>query len=211
MSVIAVVNPKGGAGKSTLATNLAGHFAANGEWTALGDIDPQLSSHGWLGIRPPVLAKIEAWLPERHALTKPPRGIEYAILDTPAGVDAEGLKQIAALADKLIVPLQPSIFDIYATQTFLEVLAKEKSIKRRHIEVAIVGMRVDARTKSAEQLHLFVEGLGFPVLTYLRDTQNYVQLAAHGLSLWDVAPSRVERDLEQWAALTDWARAKAKS
>lgn len=206
MSVIAVVNPKGGAGKSTLATNLAGHFAANGEWTALGDIDPQLSSHGWLGIRPPELAKIEAWLPERHALTRPPRGIEYAILDTPAGVDAEGLKQIATLADKLIVPLQPSIFDIYATQAFLEVLAKEKAIKRRHIEVAIVGMRVDARTKSAEQLHLFVEGLGLPVVTYLRDTQNYVQLAAHGLSLWDVAPSRVDRDLEQWAALTDWAR-----
>lgn len=206
MSVIAVVNPKGGVGKSTLATNLAGHFAANGEWTALGDIDPQLSSHGWLGIRPPELAKIESWLPERHALTKPPRGIEYAILDTPAGVDAEGLKQIAALADKLIVPLQPSIFDIYATQTFLELLAKEKAIKRRHIEVAIVGMRVDARTKSAEQLHLFVEGLGLPVVTYLRDTQNYVQLAAHGLSLWDVAPSRVDRDLEQWQALTDWAR-----
>ena len=206
MSVIAVVNPKGGAGKSTLATNLAGHFAANGEWTALGDIDPQLSSHGWLGIRPPELAKIEAWLPERHALTKPPRGIEYAILDTPAGVDAEGLKQIAALADKLIVPLQPSIFDIYATQAFLELLAKEKAVKRRHIEVAIVGMRVDARTKSAEQLHLFVEGLGLPVVTYLRDTQNYVQLAAHGLSLWDVAPSRVDRDLEQWVALTDWAR-----
>jgi len=206
MSVIAVVNPKGGAGKSTLATNLAGHFAANGEWTALGDIDPQRSSHGWLGIRPPELAKIESWLPERHALTRPPRGIEYAILDTPAGVDAEGLKQIAALADKLIVPLQPSIFDIYATQAFLELLAKEKAIKRRHIEVAIVGMRVDARTKSAEQLHLFVEGLGLPVVTYLRDTQNYVQLAAHGLSLWDVAPSRVDRDLEQWAALTDWAR-----
>jgi chromosome partitioning protein len=206
MSVIAVVNPKGGAGKSTLATNLAGHFAANGEWTALGDIDPQRSSHGWLGIRPPELAKIESWLPERHALTRPPRGIEYAILDTPAGVDAEGLKQIAALADKLIVPLQPSLFDIYATQAFLELLAKEKAIKRRHIEVAIVGMRVDARTKSAEQLHLFVEGLGLPVVTYLRDTQNYVQLAAHGLSLWDVAPSRVDRDLEQWAALTEWAR-----
>ena len=44
----------------------------------------------------------------------------------------------------------------------------------------------------------------FPVVTHLRDTQNYVHLAAKGLTLWDVAPSRVERDLEQWRPLTAW-------
>jgi len=63
---------------------------------------------------------------------------------------------------------------------------------------------VDARTRAAEQLHRFVDGLGLPVLGYLRDTQNYVQLAAHGLSLWDVAPGRVEKDLAQWQEIIDW-------
>ncbi|MEA3110934.1 MAG: chromosome partitioning protein, partial [Caballeronia sp.] len=48
-------------------------------------------------------------------------------------------------------------------------------------------MRVDARTKLADQLHRSVERLDLPVLGYLRDTQNYVQAAAHGLRLWDVA------------------------
>ena len=45
-----------------------------------------------------------------------------------------------------------------------------------------------------------------PVVGWLRDTQNYVQLAARGLTLWDVAPSRVERDLEQWAPLVAWVQ-----
>ena len=70
--------------------------------------------------------------------------------------------------------------------------------------VGVLGMRVDARTRAAEQLQRFVEQLEIPVLGFLRDTQNYVQLAAHGLTLWDVAPSRVERDLEQWGSVLEW-------
>ena len=114
------------------------------------------------------------------------------------------------LADKVIVPLQPSMFDILATQEFLERLAKEKAVRKGAIEIGVVGMRVDARTRSAEQLHRFVEGLKLPVLGYLRDTQNYVQLAAHGLTLWDVAKSRVEKDLEQWQPIIQWTNGAGK-
>jgi chromosome partitioning protein len=66
-------------------------------------------------------------------------------------------------------------------------------------------MRVDARTSAADKLHEFVDQLGLPVLGYLRHTQNYIHLAARGLTLWDVAPSRVEKDLEQWGPLLSWA------
>ena len=65
-------------------------------------------------------------------------------------------------------------------------------------------MRVDERTRSAEQFHHFVDGLGLPVLGTLRDTQNYVHLAAHGLTVFDVTPGRVARDLEQWDPITAW-------
>ncbi|WP_347556100.1 ParA family protein [Robbsia sp. KACC 23696] len=208
MSVIAVVNPKGGVGKSTLATNLAGHFAANGEWTALGDIDPQRSSHGWLDIRSAMLPAIERWELDPAVPARPPKGIEFAVLDTPAGLSGATLQQVAAIADKLIVPLQASIFDIFATQAFLRALAEDKALKRRHTQIGIVGMRVDQRTKAADELHRFVEGLGITVLGDLRDTQNYVQLAAHGRSIWDVGQSRVEKDLPQWTPIIDWVRAK---
>ena len=62
----------------------------------------------------------------------------------------------------------------------------------------------DARTLAADRLREFVAGLGVPVLGYLRDTQNYVQLAARGLTLFDIAPGRVQRDLEQWEPIRAW-------
>ena len=204
MTVIVVANPKGGVGKSTLSTNLAGYFASQGEWIALADMDRQQSSHAWLSLRPPALPPIETWEVDLENPAKPPRGLEHAVIDTPAGLHGNRLNIALDLADKVIVPLQPSMFDILATQDFLERLAKEKAVRKGAIEIGVVGMRVDARTRSAEQLHRFVEGLKLPVLGYLRDTQNYVQLAAHGLTLWDVAKSRVEKDLEQWQPIIQW-------
>jgi chromosome partitioning protein len=131
------------------------------------------------------------------------------VLDTPAGMHGQLLKDTLKVADRVIVPLQASLFDIYATQAFLAKLAEKGTLKDGDERLAVLGMRVDARTRSAEQLHRFVSGLNVPVLGFLRDTQNYVQLAAHGLTLWDVAPSRVEKDLAQWESVLGWADANA--
>jgi chromosome partitioning protein len=204
MAVIVVANPKGGVGKSTLSTNLAGHYASRGEWVALADLDRQQSAHAWLDIRPTGLPSIEAWKIDLDQPQKPPKGLEQIVIDTPAGIHGNRLDIALDLADRVIVPLQPSIFDILATRDFLARLAKEKAVRKGGIKIGIVGMRVDARTKSADQLHRFVEGLELPVLGYVRDTQNYVQLAAQGLTLWDVTPSRVAKDLEQWQPIIEW-------
>ena len=208
MAVIVVANPKSGGGKNTLSTNLAGLYASRGEWFALADLDRQQSAHAWLDIRPAGLPPIEAWKIDLDQPQKPPKGLEQVIIDTPAGVHGNRLEVALGLADRVIVPLQPSIFDILATGDFLTRLAKEKAVRKGGIKIGIVGMRVDARTKSADQLHRFVEGLGLPVLGYVRDTQNYVQLAAQGLTLWDVTASRVTKDLEQWAPIIDWLDSK---
>ena len=207
MPVIVVANPKGGVGKSTLSTQVAGYFASCGHAVMLGDVDRQQSSRQWLALRPPSLAPIRSWEVAHDDIVRPPKGTTHVVLDTPAGLHGWRLNDVLKLADKVIVPLQPSIFDILATQDFLRRLAEEKAVRQGEIDVGIVGMRVDARTRSAEQLHRFIDGLNLPVLSYLRDTQNYVQLAAHGLTLWDIAVSRVQRDLDQWQAILSWVDA----
>lgn len=205
MSVIVVANPKGGVGKSTMATNIAGFLASQGQSVVLGDIDPQQSSELWRSLRPESARPIDIWDTGADSLRRPPKGVDHAVLDTPAGLSGARLTEVLKLADKVVVPLQPSVFDIFATRSFLDALASH-----RHgsgVRVGLVGMRVDARTLAAEQLQRFVEGVDFPVLGYVRDTQNYIHLAAQGLSLFDVAPSRVAKDLEQWDALTQWLAA----
>ena len=203
MPIVLIANPKGGVGKSTVATNLAGYFARRGLSTMLGDLDRQQSALAWLRIRPPTLPPIASWDRTDEKIARPPKGVTHVVLDTPAGIHGHMLKDALKVADRLIIPLQPSLFDIYATQAFLGRLA-ERGLMKQEGRVGVLGMRVDARTRAAEQLQRFVEDLGLPVLGFLRDTQNYVQLAAHGLTLWDVAPSRVAKDVEQWQSLLDW-------
>jgi chromosome partitioning protein len=204
MPVFLVANPKGGVGKSTVATNLAGYFARQGHRTMLGDLDRQQSSRAWLALRPSTLPAIETWDVDAERIARPPRGVSHVVLDSPAALHGSLLKESLRVADRVIVPLQPSLFDIYATTTFLAKLAERGDLKANGT-VGVLGMRVDQRTRSSGQLQRFVEGLNLPVLGFLRDTQNYVQLAAHGLTVWDVAPSRVEKDVEQWESLLAWA------
>ena len=202
MPVVVVANPKGGVGKSTLASNVAGYFASQGHAVMLGDVDRQQSSRLWLGLRPEAARPISAWDVQRDAIVRPPKGTTHVVLDTPAGLHGARLKEVARLADKLIVPLQPSIFDIYATREFIDELLALKGADRR--QLGLVGVRVDERTIAAEQLRTFMDGLGLPVLGMLRPTQNYVYLAARGLTIFDIAPGRVQRDLEQWRGICQW-------
>ena len=202
MPVVVIANPKGGVGKSTLATQVAGYYASQGHAVMLGDADRQQSSRLWLGLRPAQAAPISTWEMSADMIVKPPRGTTHVVIDTPAGLHGWRFNDVIKMADKVIVPLQPSVFDIFATRTFLDELASNKHADK--LKIGLVGMRVDARTIASSHLHEFVDTLGLPVLGYVRDTQNYVHLAARGLTLFDVAPGRVEKDLAQWQLICEW-------
>lgn len=205
MPVIVVANPKGGVGKSTLSTNLAGYFASRGHAVMLGDVDRQQSARTWLSLRPATLPRIATWDALDDEVVRPPKGTTHVVLDTPAGLHGRRLDEVMKLADKLIVPISPSIFDIHATHDFIRTLLAHRRGDR--VQLALVGMRTREGTIATDQLRQFLEGLKVPLLTFLRDTQGYVHLAAHGLTLWDVAPGRFERDLEQWQPLLRWVEA----
>ena len=199
MKTILIVNPKGGAGKTTLATNVAGYLASRGEEVFLWDLDRQKSALHWLGLRPAHLPVIQ-----RLDTGKPKAAKGWLVLDSPAGLHGARRSDIVKRAHKIIVPIVPSSFDIAATKTFLDEVVAENTVRKGKSFVAIVGMRVDGRTRAADRLDEFLDPIQLPVLTHLRDTQNYVTAAFEGKSIFDLAPSSVEKDLTQWQPLINW-------
>ena len=202
MPVIVVANPKGGVGKSTLATNLAGWLAHQGHAVMLGDIDRQQSARQWLQARPAQLPRIRGWDVSSDHIVRPPKETTHVVLDTPAGLRGKRLEAMLKIVDRLLIPLQPSLFDIQATHAFVQTLRAHP--RGAEVKIGLVGMRIKEHTHANEHLHEFVAQLALPLVADLRDTQNYVHLAARGLTLWDVAPGRVARDLQQWTPLLQW-------
>lgn len=202
MPVVVVANPKGGVGKSTLSTHIAGYWASQGHAVTLGDVDRQQSSRMWLDLRPDTAREITTWDVQRDFIVRPPRGATHVVVDTPAGLDGMRLRDLVRLADGVVVPLQPGIFDMHATRAFIDLL--QEVTGRRELKVGLVGTRASDRMLATRELRRFMEELGLPVLGMLRTTQNYVHLAASGMTIFDVAPGRVQRDLEQWQDLCRW-------
>ena len=203
MKNILIANSKGGCGKTTLATNLAGYFASQGSHVVLKDLDRQRSASNWLQRRPVVLPTITSHAEYSKQQTAKP---EWIITDSPAGFRDDKLSDAVKQADYVIIPVQPSTFDITATSDFLDVLAREKSIRKHKTFVALVGMRVNVRANATALLNEFMEDTGLPILTYLRNSQVYATGAELGVSIFDLRPSFVAHDVEQWSPLLDWIK-----
>jgi chromosome partitioning protein len=211
MHTIIVANPKGGTGKTTLATNVAGWLAGKKQRVVLADFDIQRSSAEWLKRRPELLPKIAGWTPDQDKKVLQELDPQWLIIDLPAGIHGETLRDAVRRAEVLLVPVSPSAFDMDATRSFLAKLAEYKAVKDGAIHIGLVGMRVDSRTRSAQELEEFLKAHDFPYVTNLRDTQVYVHAARDGLTVFDMPRSRVEHDWEQWRTLTRWiARNTAK-
>jgi chromosome partitioning protein len=204
MQTILVANPKGGSGKTTLATNVAGWLAGKRQHAALQDLDPQRSSAEWLSRRPELFPRIAAAPASAKSRDVKESGAQWLVVDTPAGLHGEDLRDAVRRADVMLVPLTPSAFDMAATRHFLEAIHDYKAVRKGELAIGIVAMRVDARTRSAVELDEFLKAFDVPLVTHLRDTQVYVHCARDGASVFDLPRSRGEQDWEQWKPLTRW-------
>ena len=200
MQAILIANPKGGSGKTTLSTNIAGYLASTGKHVAMLDLDRQKSASLWLAQRDSSLPIIWTIQNER----KKAEQADVLVIDSPAGLHGKNLQHAIKLVQKIIVPIAPSLFDIQASHDFLRELGEEKAARKGKVQIGVVGMRMAARTRAAVTLEQFLTQLDLPVLAYLREAQVYVNAAFEGKSIFDLPQHLAEQDVEQWAELIDW-------
>lgn len=203
MRKIMVANPKGGCGKSTLSIHIASWFARHDEIVYLGDLDRQQSSRHWLEARPSHLPTIQHWEVCADDFQLPPKHCNFSILDTPAGLHGKRLKEALNVADKVVVPVSSSRFDMLATREFFEELAATKAVRKERVDIGIVGMRVDVRTHAYAQLLEFLQEFDLPVVTCIPQSQRYLQAADTGVTLFDSNSYPTAVDI-QWRPLMNW-------
>ena len=211
MQRIVVLNPKGGSGKTTIAINLASHFALQGERTVLIDYDPQASAARWVKNRQEMQAPIHLIAAfERDARVtrtfqlRIPEGTDRVIVDTPAAIQAHEMPELTRTADKIIVPVLPSDIDIYACSRCIQNLLLVAKVRREDNRLGIIANRVRRNTLVYQSLSRFLSSLEIPIVATLRDSQAYVRAAAQCLGLAEMKPYQVAEDLSQWQPLLEW-------
>jgi chromosome partitioning protein len=187
MRAVLVANPKGGCGKTTLATNLAAGLAYRDSKVVMWDLDRQKSSLEWLALRPGVLPAIDS-LDRKREPDDIPHKTDWLVIDSPAGLHGKNLAHAIKPVSHVLVPLQPSLFDMAATRDFLAVLQEEKKARKHKNFIGIVAMRVDQRTRAAATLQDFLGQFDLPVVAHIRDTQMYANAAFSGKSIFDLPP-----------------------
>jgi chromosome partitioning protein len=218
MQRVIVLNPKGGSGKTTIASNLAACFAVAGQRPALLDLDPQGSSMRWLRKRPDDSAAIHgiAGFERAGAVTRSwqlriPAECGVVIVDTPAAVEPQALPELTRGADAVLVPVMPSEIDIHATAKCIADLLLVAKIRRSENRIGIIANRVRANTLVSQSLMRFLGSLDIPLVTTLRDTQNYIRSAEAGIGVCEMPRWQVQQDLEHWQPLLSWLAARHRS
>ncbi len=208
---IVVLNPKGGSGKTTIAINLAAYFAVGGRRTALMDFDPQGSTMRWARNRPqerPYIYSVAAFehnprVTRSFQLRMPPE-IRQLIIDTPAALTAQRLTQFTRGAHAILVPVLSSDMDIHAVSQLMADLLLVAKVSRRMGRLGVIANRVRENTLAYRRLMRFLEALQIPIVTVLRDSQNYVHAAEQGLGIHELPHSQALKDVEAWAPLIGW-------
>lgn len=206
MPVIAVVNFKGGSGKSTLATHLAAWLARQGLSVMLGDMDRQQSARTWLARRDLALPRILPWTVDQKGILRPPPGVTHVVLDTPGGMHGFDLAKVIMAADAVVIPVCNSFFDRDSAASCLSELMALPRVASKRCRIGVVGMRVDARTHSAQILRDWALSLQVLFLGVLRETQVYVRSLESGLTVFDLTGSTNRVDLDQWEPILQWLR-----
>ncbi len=203
-----VLNPKGGCGKSTLATNIASYYATEGASVGLADYDPQRSSLDWLERRPDNRPKIISIAGFESGMRRAPRNLDVVVIDAPARSHGKELTDLVKNAETIVVPVLPSTIDMQATATFVTEFRDVGKIKAKRAKIATVANRVRDNTLIWDELDAYLTKTRVPYVAALRDAQNYVRAYSRGLGIFELPEYLAWPDWDEWEPLISWLRSK---
>ncbi len=202
---ILVASAKGGVGKTTISTNLAGAYARQGRHTLLVDADPQGSSLIWCEKRSHAENDVGGVDGTRRGWQRQlPDDAQRVVIDAPAGAMPKDLTAFLDVADAMLVPVLPSVLDMEATVRFLNPLAEHPRVARGELPVGLVANRLRPWTQASQQSVTQLSQWPCELVAQLRDTQAYALLAGLGKSLFDYQSQHVRDHQQDWAPLLRW-------
>ena len=190
MHVIAVLNQKGGSGKTTIATHLARALQLAGDGVLLVDSDPQGSARDWAAVRedqPVTVVGIDRPTIERDL--KQITRKDFVVIDgAPQAADL-AVSAIKA-ADFVLIPVQPSPYDIWATADLVELVKQRIEVTDGRLQAAFVVSRAIKGTKIGAEVAETLADYGLPVLeSRITQRVSYPGTAAAGTTVLDTEPA----------------------
>lgn len=189
--IIALLNQKGGVGKTTLAVHIAEAISRTGKSVLLVDADPQGSALDWAENRPenpsfPVIGLPKSNLhKELPALAK---NYDVVLIDGPPRVNEIARAAIMA-SDIVLIPVQPSPYDVWAAKEIVDLL-QEASAFKENLKSAFVINRKIANTAIGRDVGEALGGYALPVLeASICQRVAFAESAAQGLTVMDIEPT----------------------
>lgn len=207
MRSILVVNPKGGCGKTTVATNLATYYAVWGVSTALVDLDPQQSSMEWLKVRPATENRIQGFNGLKGRIY-PDADTARVIYDAPARTDTRKVAKLIELVDVVIIPVLPSAIDMRVAAAFVADVTTRVRANNAHAIIGVMANRAHSGYHSYKALVKFLKALKVPFVGSIRSSQNYIKVADNGIGIFEMPVTEVSKDMQEWLPILDWIEGK---
>ena len=165
----------------------------------------------WLKRRPKGLATIHGIAAYKKSMQatrswqlRVPNDTLNLIVDSPAGVSHDDLRELTRDSSSILVPVLPSTMDIDAASSCIADLLLVAKVNRNECKLAVVANRTRKNTRAFGKLMRFLDSLGIPIIAVLRDSQNFVRSAELGMGLHEMQPSRVHQDVEQIDKIVNW-------